>query len=138
MPIYMRFYDEKNVPVDPRGTVKAKGFEGWIELTTFSWGNMPVGRTTGSTNPSPGVTSFSISKPVDATSPVLAGRAYTGKSWPTIVIVSVPERGGSLMRLTFSELYLTNFQFSGGGDGFETLSFDFANVKLEQAASAHG
>jgi len=37
------------------------------------------------------------------------------------------------MRLTFSELYLTNFQFSGGGDGFETLSFDFANVKLEQA-----
>src|SRR5262245_56890073 len=103
MPIYMGVFDRPNVLSRVlRGEVKAKGFEGWIELTSAQLGQRrPMTMASGgSTNreTEPAVHEIQASKFMDSTSTALFKASLDGKG--KLVIIAFVKEGGSDASLT--------------------------------------
>jgi len=125
-----------------KGEATRAGFEGWIELSSFSLGAAnPVTIGTGTTGGGGGkvsVSSFNVTKKTDATSPLLFQQCCLGKHFATAKVVLVKASGdpSALQYLTydFTEVYVESVHWAGSAGGDETpneaVSFAFGKVQI--------
>ena len=121
MPIYMGIFEKPNV-LDRkfRGEVKAKGYEGWIELQSAQLGTnrhitSPTGRGT-NREASAATQEIVITKLQDSVSTALYREALHGKG-KLIVIAFVKEDGTTYMKLVLQNTLISSYNVSGhGGD----------------------
>ncbi len=125
-----------------KGEATRAGFEGWIELYSFSFGaSNPATIGAGTTGVGGGkvsVSSFNVMKKTDATSPLLFQQCCLGKHFATAKVVLMKASGdpNALQYLTydFTEVYVESVQWSGsaGGDESpsESVSFAFGKVQI--------
>lgn len=124
---------------DLKGESTAKGFEGAIEIYSFSLGaSNPVTVGSGTGGMSGGkvsVSSFNLMKKTDKSSPELFMANCTGKHYGKAV-VSMRKAGGKqeeFLTYTFTEVMVESIQWSGssGGDDTPTESVSLAFGKVE-------
>jgi type VI secretion system secreted protein Hcp len=124
-----------------KGESTAKGFEGKIEIFSFSWGaSSPVTIGSGSGGVSGGkvsISSFNVMKKTDASSADLFKACCVGDHIDTI-IVTMRKAGGTagqepFLIYTFSTCMVESIQWSGssGGDDSPTESVSFAFGKCD-------
>jgi len=129
----------KDIP----GESTATGFEGKIEIYSFSWGaSNPTTIGSGSTGIAGGkvsISSFNVMKKTDKASALLFQRCCEGQHVDT-VIVTMRKAGGTagqqnFLIYTFTGVMVESIQWSGssGGDDSptESLSLAFSKVKIE-------
>jgi type VI secretion system secreted protein Hcp len=118
------------------------GFEGWIEIYSFSWGaSNPTTVGTGATGLSAGkvsVSSFNVMKKTESSSPTLFAACCTGSHFPKATVTlnkASGEKDKALAFLTykFTDVMVESIQWSGstGGDDTPTESVSFAFAKVE-------
>jgi type VI secretion system secreted protein Hcp len=121
-----------------KGEATAKGFEGAIEILSFSWGaSNPInvaGGGMGSGKVS--VSDFNIMKKTDVASNTMFQKCCTGEHFDTAT-VSFRKAGGEqviYLKYEFTEVFVSSIQWSGssGGDDVptESASFAFKQVKV--------
>ena len=143
MPIYMGIFENPNVQDrNFRGKVKAKGYEGWVELQSAQIGihrniTSPTGRGTNREASRPAVQEIVITKFQDDTSTALFKESLHGKG-RIIVIAFVKEDGTTYMKLVLQNTLITSYSVSGhGGDTasgpMESFSLNFTNITYETA-----
>ena len=141
MPIYMGIFDKPNV-LDKkfRGGVKAKGFEGWIELQSAQIGvnrhiTSQTGRGSNRGASQPAVQEIVITKSQDDALTALYKESLHGGG-KVIVIVFVKEDGTTYMKLVLQNTLISSYSLSGhGGDTpsgpMENVSLSFSNITYE-------
>src|SRR5689334_13423967 len=143
MPIYMGIFEKPNVlDKDFRGDVKAKGYEGWIELESAQVGQSrhvtnPTGRGTNREASAPSVQEIMVTKAQDVVSTSLF-RASLNGAGKLIVIAFVKEDGTTAMKMVLQNTLFSSFSVSGhGGDArgrpMESLALNFSNITYEMA-----
>jgi type VI secretion system secreted protein Hcp len=128
---------------DLAGESTRAGFEGWIEIYSFSFGaSNPTTVGSGAAGMAAGkvsVSSFNVMKKTEAGSPTLFSKCCMGDSFATASIVLNKASGDkktplSFLKFDFKEVYVDSIQWSGstGGDDTptESVSFAFANVVI--------
>jgi type VI secretion system secreted protein Hcp len=124
------------------GAVATKGFEKWIELTSFSWG---VGRAIGTAargaenreGSEPSISEITVTKNFDRSSPKLLAEAWGGKMDSTVNIKFTTTSKNAVV--TYLEWELTNtgisgYSVSGGGDTpTESLSLNFTKIQMKHS-----
>ena len=140
MPIYMGIFEKPHV-LDRkfRGGVKAKGYEGWIQLQSAQLGTnrnitTSTGRGTNREASAPAIQEVVITKLQDSVSTALFRESLYGKG-RLIVIVFVKD-GTTYMRLVLQNTLISSYSVSGhGGDSpsgaMESLSLNFSNITYE-------
>jgi type VI protein secretion system component Hcp len=104
------------------GAVEVRGYEGWIQVLSFS-----LGFSTGTCS------SLTVTKFLDLTSPALTMAAVSGLFYPSVTLVSVKdgERPYEEFRLRLSNAAITSVQQSGSSDTpAESLSLQPSSVEL--------
>jgi type VI protein secretion system component Hcp len=104
------------------GPSVVKGYEGWIEVLSFSLGFQANT-----------CSSLSVMKQLDITSPALTMAAVAGTFYPTVTLVSVHagERPYEEFRLKLFNAVVTSVQESGASETpVESLSFQPSSVEL--------
>jgi len=122
-----------------KGEATAKGFEGWIQAQSFSYGVSQSGASTRAGGGGAGkatLTDLTITKLVDRTSPVLFTAAATGKRYPTVAVhvTAGGERGQTAFyRILLSDVLVSSVQVSGSGSDrpSESVTFNFAKIEIE-------
>lgn len=122
-----------------------------IEIYSFSWGASnptTVGSGTGGLSAGKvSVSSFSVMKKTDKTSPVLFNACCNGKHFDDAVVTMNKASGDAgqapFLKYTFTDVMIESIQWSGssGGDDTptESLSLAFAKVEIEyQEQNAKG
>jgi type VI secretion system secreted protein Hcp len=125
-----------------KGDALAKGFEGWIEIDSFSWGaqNAPImgmgagGKSSGRVN----VSEFSVIKRVDSTTPILFQYCCLGKHFASasVALTKAGGTGQDVKYLTYDlkEVFVSSLAMSGSGSDKEipmdSLSFSFGQVEI--------
>ena len=143
MPIYMGIFDKPNVlDKNFRGGVKAKGFEGWIELESAQLGtSRNIAKTTGrGTNreaTAPPIQEIVITKFQDAASTALFRLSLYGEG-KLIVIAFVKEDGTTYMKIVLQNTLISNYSVSGHGGVSdsrprESFSLNFTNITYEMS-----
>jgi len=123
------------------GECTATGFEGKMEIYSFSWGGSnPITVGSGTSGMSGGkvsVSSFNVMKKTDKASPDLFQGMCTGKHFATAT-VTMRKSGGSqepYLTYKFTDVMVESIQWSGstGGDDSptESLSLAFSKVEIE-------
>lgn len=124
------------------GESTAHGFEKWIEIESFSWGaETPTRVGPGAGGMSTGrveISSFNVSKKVDASTPILFQYCCTGKHFPqaTVALTKAGGGGQDLKFLTydFKGLFVSSIQMAGGADRnalpSDGLAFSFGSVEI--------
>lgn len=116
--------------------IKGEGYSGGpgaIEVNSFQWG---VSRsTTASSAKAPSPSAFTITRSLDASSPAFWSHCVTGKALTTVTFyVTQPDDSeGDFMVITFTDVLITNVQWSGGFDDaapMETLSMLAKSYKI--------
>jgi len=141
MPIYMGIFDKPNVlDKNFRGGVKAKGFEGWIQLQSAQIGvnrhiTSQTGRGSNREASQPAVQEIVITKSQDDASTALFRESLHGKG-RLIVIVFAKEDGTTYMKLVLQNTLISSYSVSGhGGDTssgpMESFSLNFSNITYE-------
>lgn len=125
------------------GECTAAGFEGKIEIYSFSWGaSNPTTVGSGSTGLAAGkvsLSSFNIMKKSEKSSPILFSACCTGKHFDTATVTmrKASGEGGQkpFLKYTFTDVMIESVQWSGstGGDDTptESVSIAFAKVEIE-------
>jgi type VI secretion system secreted protein Hcp len=123
------------------GESTAKGFEGKIEIYSFSWGaSNPTTIGSGSTGIAGGkvsISSFNAMKKTEKSSPSLFSACCTGKHFATATVTMRKASGDSgqkaFLTYTFTDVMVESVQWSGstGGDDTPTESVSFAFGKVE-------
>jgi len=138
------YLDLKDIP----GEATAKGFEGKIEIFSFSWGaSAPVTigpGTTGISASRVSISSFNVMKKTDVASPKLFKAACLGEHIPTMTVSMRKQTGtggqDSFLIYSFEEVMVESIQWSGssGGDDTptESVSFAFGKVTIEYKVQA--
>jgi type VI secretion system secreted protein Hcp len=128
---------------DIPGEATASGFEGKIEIFSFSWGaSAPVTIGAGSTGVSASrvsISSFNVMKKTDIASPKLFNAACLGTHIPTMKVSMRKQTGtggqDTFLIYSFDEVMVESIQWSGssGGDDTptESVSFAFGKVTVE-------
>ena len=128
---------------DIPGEATAKGFEGKIEIFSFSWGaSAPVTigpGTTGISASRVSISSFNVMKKTDKASSKLFSAACTGSHIATMKVSMRKQTGtggqDSFLIYSFEEVMVESIQWSGssGGDDTptESVSFAFGKVTVE-------
>ena len=131
MAIYMKFGAIE-------GGVTTKGFEKWIEVTSFQYG---VGRGVGSPagggkreSSNPSVSEISVTKPQDVSSAALYQDALSG-TFNTKVDVSFSssskDQVDTFLSYELTDCGVSGFSLSSGGDNpIESLSLNFAKIMM--------
>jgi len=131
------------------GESTRKGFEGQIEIFSFSFGaSNPTSVGSGAGGMSAGkvsVSSFNIMKKTDISSPTLFQTCCIGDHFKTAVVTlnkASGEKDKSLafLKYEFEECFIESIQWSGssGGDDTptESVSFAFAKVTITYTAQS--
>ncbi len=123
------------------GEATRAGFEGWIEVESFSFGAAnPVSIGTASTGAGAGkvsLSSFNIMKMTDSSSPTLFQKCCAGQHFATGNLV-LNKAGGAaavkFLQYDFTEVFVDSIQWSGASGGGETpsesISFAFSSVNV--------
>ena len=147
MPIYMGFFEKPNVlDKNFRGDVKAKGYEGWIELqsaqlgTNQRNGTSASGRGANREASAPAIQEIVITKLLDSVSTALFREALSGKG-KLIVIAFVKEGEAAYLKIVLQNTLITSYSVSGhGGDAqarpMESLSLNFTKITYEMPATS--
>jgi type VI secretion system secreted protein Hcp len=143
MPIYMGIFEKPNV-LDKafRGEVKAKGYEGWIELESAQVGQSrnvtsPTGRGSYRGASAPSVQEIMVTKAQDVVSTALF-RASLDGTGKLIVIAFVKQDGTTSMKMVLQNTLFSSLTVSGHGGGthgqpMESLALNFSNITYEMA-----
>jgi len=143
MPIYMGIFEKPNM-LDKsfRGGVKAKGYEGWIELQSAQLGvhrniTSSTGRGTNREASAPGTQEIVITKLQDSVSTALFRGALDG-SGKLIVIAFVKEDGTNYMKIVMQNTLISSYNVSGHGGiadttPTESLSLNFTKITFEMS-----
>ena len=126
------------------GEAQRAGHEGQIEIMSFSLGASnpsSVGYGSGGGTGTVSLSSFSVMKLTDATSPALFQKCCEGEHYPTakLTLKKSGGSGGALDYLVydFEEVYVDSIQWSGasGGDPLptESVSFSFGKITVTYA-----
>src|SRR5690348_3207366 len=135
MPIYMGFFDQPNVLSRTiRGDVKAKGYEGWIELESAQVGvsrHVTSASGRGTNKDQPSVSEIVITKALDAASTALFRQSTWGEG--QMVIIAFVKDGTAYMTIILRDTLISNYSVSGhGGDAhgkpMESLSLNFTGI----------
>jgi type VI secretion system secreted protein Hcp len=114
--------------------------EGWIEISSFSWGitNMGSGsRGKGSGSGTCDIQDFTITKEIDKSTSALMLKCANGTHFDEAKIVGYKAGGDDpvpYLNFKFKQVYISSYQTGGQGNGdlpFETISFNFAEVEEE-------
>ena len=146
MPIYMGIFEKPHV-LDRkfRGEVKAKGYEGWIELQSAQLGTnrnitTPTGRGTNREASAPATQEIVITKLQDSVSTALYKEALYGEG-KLIVIAFVKEDGTTSMTLVLQNTLMSSYSVSGHGGvtdsrPTESLSINFTKITFEMSPTS--
>ena len=146
MPIYMGIFEKPHV-LDRkfRGGVKAKGYEGWIELQSAQLGTnrnitTSTGRGTNREASAPAIQEVVITKLQDSVSTALY-RETLGGEGKLIVIAFVKEDGTSYTTIVMQNTMISSYSVSGHGGvtdsrPTESLSLNFANITFEMSPTS--
>jgi type VI secretion system secreted protein Hcp len=126
---------------DLKGETTATGYEGQIEVYSFSWGaSNPVTVGSGATGLSGGkvsISSFNIMKKTETSSAPLFNACASGQHYDTAT-VTMRKAGGTagqqiFLTYVFTDVMVESIQWSGssGGDDSPTESVSFAFGKVE-------
>ena len=146
MPIYMGIFDKPNVlDKNFRGGVKAKGFEGWIQLQSAQLGTnrnitTSTGRGTNREASAPAIQEVVITKLQDSVSTALYRETLDGEG-KLIVIAFVKEDGTSYTTIVMQNTMISSYSVSGHGGvtdsrPTESLSLNFANITFEMSPTS--
>jgi type VI secretion system secreted protein Hcp len=126
------------------GEATATGYEGWIEIYSFSWGaSNPTTVSSGSAGLSAGkvsVSSFNVMKKTETSSPSLFAACCAGQHYGQAEVDMRKATGTSgqqqvFLKYTFTDVMVESVQWSGssGGDDTptESVSFAFGKVAIE-------
>ena len=145
MPIYMGIFEKPHV-LDRkfRGGVKAKGYEGWIQLQSAQLGTnrnitTSTGRGTNREASAPAIQEVVITKLQDSVSTALY-RETLGGEGKLIVIAFVKEDGTTSMTLVLQNTLISSYNVSGHGGGdlrpTESLSINFTKMTFEMSPTS--
>jgi type VI secretion system secreted protein Hcp len=138
MPIYMGIFDKPNV-LSPRfkGSVKAKGFEGWIELESAQISTVRAPQSPGSASRgAPAAREIAATKLTDATSAALGAAAKEGEEKLTI-LAFVKSDGTVTMEIVLQDAIISSHsQSSGGEHPMESFSLNFTKITFDAAATS--
>ena len=146
MPIYMGIFEKPHV-LDRkfRGEVKAKGYEGWIQLQSAQLGTnrnitTPTGRGTNREASAPATQEIVITKLQDSVSTALYKEALRGEG-KLIVIAFVKEDGTTSMTLVLQNTLMSSYSVSGHGGvtdsrPTESLSINFTKMTFEMSPTS--
>jgi len=146
MPIYMGIFEKPHV-LDRkfRGGVKAKGYEGWIQLQSAQLGTnrnitTSTGRGTNREASAPTTQEIVITKLQDSVSTALYKEALYGEG-KLIVIAFVKEDGTSYTTIVMQNTMISSYSVSGHGGvtdsrPTESLSLNFANITFEMSPTS--
>jgi len=144
MPIYMGIFEKPHV-LDRkfRGEVKAKGYEGWIQLQSAQLGTnrhttTPTGR--GTNREASATQDIVITKLQDSVSTALYKEALRGEG-KLIVIAFVKEDGTTSMTLVLQNTLISSYSVSGHGGvtdsrPTESLSINFTKITFEMSPTS--
>jgi type VI secretion system secreted protein Hcp len=144
MPIYMGIFEKPNVlDKNFRGAVKAKGYEGWIELQSAQLGGghrnitSSAGRGTNREASAPAAQEIVITKLLDSVSTALFRESFDG-SGKLIVIVFLKEDGTTSMKIVLQNTLISSYSVSGHGGiadsrPTESLALNFTNITFEMS-----
>jgi type VI secretion system secreted protein Hcp len=144
MPIYMGIFEKPHV-LDRkfRGEVKAKGYEGWIQLQSAQLGtNRSITTPTGTNREAsaPATQEIVITKLMDSVSTALSREALYGEG-KLIVIAFVKEDGTTSMTLVLQNTLISSYSVSGHGGvtdsrPTESLSINFTKITFEMSPTS--
>ena len=141
MPIYMGIFEKPNV-LDKsfKGEVKAKGYEGWIELESAQIGTSrhitsPTGRGSNREGSTPSIQEIVVTKYHDSASTALFREALNGHG-KLIVIAFVKGDESVYLRIVLQDTLISSYSMSGHGGAshdrpMESLSLNFTKVTYE-------
>ena len=122
------------------GEATAKGYEKWVELTSFSWGvhrgiTAGVGGGSKREASAPSVHEVSISKTLDAFSPLALKEAIGGKGVDVKIDITRTDNDGkhiAFQKYVLSAAMISNYSLSSGGDRpSESLTLNFTKFDNE-------
>jgi len=147
MPIYMGIFEKPHV-LDRkfRGEVKAKGYEGWIQLQSAQLGTnrnitTSTGRGTNREASAPTTQEIVITKLQDSVSTALYRETLDGEG-KLIVIAFVKEDGTSYTTIVLQNTLISSYSVSGHGGGVtdsrptESLSINFTKITFEMSPTS--
>jgi type VI secretion system secreted protein Hcp len=132
MPIFMQF--------DPaiKGEATAKGFEGQIDIESFSWGLTQTGSLASGGGGGAGKASFQdihFEMPVSSASPLLAKNCATGARIDSATL-TVHKALGDYYTIKMTDVLISSYQSAGAGDERpeESFSLNFAKIEFDYRA----
>ncbi len=120
-----------------KGESRAKGYEGWIEVESFSWGvTNHVDLESGGGAGKASFSELSMGKRLDIASPELFLRVAQGKHFPTaeLVLRSTGESPEPFFRITLSQVFVTGSQVEASVDEdrpTESVSLVYGEIEWE-------
>ena len=128
MPIFMQF--------DPaiKGEATAKGFEGQIDIESFSWGLTQTGSlaTGGGGAGKASFQDIHFELPVSSASPLLAKSCATGEHIK-LATLTVHKELGDYYTIKMTDVLISSYQSAGAGDERpeESFSLNFAKIEFD-------
>ena len=133
MAIYMNFNGKKI-----KGNVTAAGYEDWIELNSFQFGNgrgisMDVGNMANREATRPSLSEITVTKPADNSSGGLFKESLTGVEGVTVLIHIVQtgaEKVEKFAAYELSDVLISSYSMSAGSGGApnESLSLSYSKI----------
>jgi type VI secretion system secreted protein Hcp len=121
-----------------KGEAQQKGFEGQIEILSFSWGVSQAGGFsygTGGTSAQANLQDLSLSFRHGPASPKLMLNCATGKHLTTAVLTCLraSDKPEKYLEITLTDVVISSYQTGGSGDDMpiESMSLNFAEIKEE-------
>lgn len=136
MAIYMNYNDKKI-----KGNVTAKGYEDWIEISSFQFGvgrgiSMEVGQMANREATRPSISEISCSKAMDASSGGLFKESVSGAEGVKVVIHLVQTGAAEIQKFaeyTLEECMVSSYSVSAseGGAPHESVSLSFGKIMCD-------
>lgn len=138
MAIYMKLTLGKLI----KGDVTAKGYTDWIGISSWQYGSgravsMNVGAGANREASVPSLSEMSMSKPMDASSPMLAQKALAGVEAGTAEIDLVRTGDGKELiiigKVTLEGVVISSYSISAsdGGAPFESFSISYNKILVD-------
>jgi type VI secretion system secreted protein Hcp len=124
---------------DIPGESKQQGFEGQIEILSFSWGVSQAGGFSfagGGGVAQANVQDLSVSFRQNKSSPKVMEACASGKHFDEVLLTCLRAAGDKAekyLEITLTDVIISSYQTGGSGDDFpiESMSLNFAKVKEE-------
>jgi type VI secretion system secreted protein Hcp len=121
-----------------KGEAQQAGYEGQIEILSFSWGVSQAGGFsygTGGTSSQANLQDLSLSFRHGPASPKLMLNCATGKHLTSVVLTCLraSDKPEKYLEITLTDVVISSYQTGGSGDDMpiESMSLNFAEIKEE-------